>query len=167
MVYCFSDLLSELLLRQAVGHVDAAQQAAGGVVFRKPRLCKENKSNQRSTNRHHIRRCGSGLYVKQLPLTYLLIPCVQYVYLSCICGGTWFPPQQSPEGWVSWLQQRSKDDPGGMCTKFAPLPYTCIYTKKCCFHWPDSKQVSVRAFNLLQFIRGFVYSLPLDAFDQQ
>lgn len=40
----FTDLLSELLLRQAVGHVDAAQQAAGGVLFRKLGLWTEKEN---------------------------------------------------------------------------------------------------------------------------
>lgn len=38
MVSNLTDLLSELLLRQAVSHVDAAQQAASRVVFRESGL---------------------------------------------------------------------------------------------------------------------------------
>lgn len=70
---------------------------------------------------------GSSVYIKQVQTIHFLIYCVQYVYLSCRCGGTWIPPRQSPEGWASWLQLQSKDDPGVMCTKFVPLPY--IHTK--------------------------------------
>lgn len=41
LMHGFADLFSELLLRQAVGHVDTAQQTASGVVFGKGRCCIE------------------------------------------------------------------------------------------------------------------------------
>ena len=77
----FTDLLSELLLRQTVGHVDAAQQAAGGVLFRKLGLCTEKENGYRSNNtqtyRQDIRWGGDSFQEVCISITVLAVKHLQ------------------------------------------------------------------------------------------
>lgn len=63
-------------------------------------------------------------------------------HLFCRCFGTWFPPQQPPEAWASWLQLQPKVGPGVTCTRSFLLPWTHVY-KICypCLHCLSRKQL--------------------------